>query len=167
MKYQIGQYIMYGSRGVCRVEDIGTPKFLADAGKEYYTLRPPFTTSDERIYVPVNTDVHMESVMTSEEALHYLENLRKMRVRPLQSSKKQLLTDHYQRLLSNCDANSHLQLLKELRQKERTAAEKGKKLGITERQFQKKAERLVSEEFAVALHESPEDSAKRLSMALE
>ena len=39
--YEIGQLIVYGNEGVCRVEEIGTPKISGvDKHREYYTLAP-------------------------------------------------------------------------------------------------------------------------------
>ena len=52
MKYDVGQYVMYRNNGVCRIEAIGKLGFLQNSDEEYYTLRPPFTTSDEHSYVP-------------------------------------------------------------------------------------------------------------------
>lgn len=40
--FQIGQLILYGNTGVCRVEAIGPPQLAAaDKTKDYYTLAPP------------------------------------------------------------------------------------------------------------------------------
>ena len=166
MKYHIGQYIMYRSKGVCKIEAIGKIHFSPDTGKEYYTLRPPFTTSDERIYVPVNAEDAIKNIMTTEEAFSYLQTLKKLQIRPSRSTKMPLLTTHYQELLSASDVSKHLQLFKELYKKETIAAEKGKKLGEIDRQFKKKVEHLLGEEFAIVLNESPETSVKRLYTAL-
>ena len=39
--FQTGDYIVYGSRGVCRIKDIGTLDFLGKEKKKlYYTLVP-------------------------------------------------------------------------------------------------------------------------------
>ena len=39
--YQIGDYLVYGFEGVCRVEDIGSPKLSGiSRDKLYYTLAP-------------------------------------------------------------------------------------------------------------------------------
>ena len=72
----IGQYIMYSNSGICRVEAIGTPNFIENSHRQYYTLRPSYTTSDAKICVPVDTRAFMRKVISREEALGYLGHLR-------------------------------------------------------------------------------------------
>ena len=43
--FQVGEYVVCGSRAVCRVEAIGPLRFKECGGGEYYTLCPPFTSS--------------------------------------------------------------------------------------------------------------------------
>ena len=50
--YQIGDYIVYGNEGVCRVDEIAPfhiPGMTAE--RLYYTLTPLY--HDEKIYTPV------------------------------------------------------------------------------------------------------------------
>ena len=44
--FQVGEYVVCGSRAVCRVEAIGPLRFKECGGGEYYTLCPPFTSSE-------------------------------------------------------------------------------------------------------------------------
>ena len=167
MKYHIGQYIIYKNRGICKIENIGKLQFLVNNSKEYYTLRPPFTTCNERFYIPVNIEVDMRKAITQSEAYQYLEKLKKMEVKPSRAVKRVWLTAHYQELLLADDINKQLQLYKEICQKEKDAIEKGKNLGETDRQFKAKVEKLLSEEFAVALDETPAASRERLYQTLQ
>lgn len=89
-----------------------------------------------------------------------------MDVRPYNSRKRQQLVLHYQELLSSNDLNEHLRLLKEVSLKAKAEHEKGKKLTATDEQYKRKIEQLLSEEFAVALHEAPALSKERLYSAL-
>ena len=167
VKYRIGQYIIYKNRGICEIENIGKLQFLVNNNKEYYTLRPPFTTCNERFYIPVNTDMNMRNAITQNEAYQYLEKLKKMEVKPSREAKRVWLTAHYQELLLANDINKQLQLYKEIYQKEKDAVEKGKNLGETDRQFKTKVEQILSEEFAIALDETPAASKERLHKALQ
>lgn len=112
--------------------------FSPGAERTYYTLRPSFSDSSERVYVPVEkADASLKNVMTEKEAQTYLENFGKMQVKPTLTNKAPML-----------------------------AVKNGKKIGATEQQFMKKVAHLLSEEFAIALHESPESSARRLEELL-
>ena len=48
--YQAGEFIVYGTNSVCRVESIGKPPFETEEDKLYYTLVP--VTGTETIYIP-------------------------------------------------------------------------------------------------------------------
>lgn len=167
MHYAIGQYVMYRSNGVCRVEAIGKLPFLRGHDELYYTLRQPFAAGAARNYLPVAAeDKYLRAVMTAEDVPGSLAELHTMDVKPCRAGKRQQLVDHYQQLLSSGDLRKHLQVFKEVDLKEQSERAAGRHLSVTEEQFRKKAEQLLSEEFAVALHESPEASRKRLYAAL-
>ena len=66
--YEIGQLIVYGNEGVCRVEEIGTPKISGvDKHRDYYTLAPIYR--EGKVFTPVDSKVFMRPVITREEAL--------------------------------------------------------------------------------------------------
>ena len=155
MKYDVGQYVMYRNNGVCRIEAIGKLGFLQNSDEEYYTLRPPFTTSDEHSYVP-----------TKEEAYTYLDRLNQLEVSPSGIKKRQELVSYYHELLSAEGLNGRLRLLKELSLKEQTEQKRGKRLTTTDEQYKRKTEQLLAEEFAVALEESPEQAKEQLYAAM-
>ena len=77
--FQVGEYVVCGSRAVCRVEAIGPLRFKECGGGEYYTLCPPFTSSEEKIYVPVDTALPIRRIVTGREALEALCCLRRGR----------------------------------------------------------------------------------------
>ena len=65
--YHCGDYIIYGTNGVCKILEIGSPGFpQADKNKQYYTLSPIYGL--ETIYVPLDTNAYMRPVMSKEEA---------------------------------------------------------------------------------------------------
>lgn len=158
----VGQYIVYGNSGICRVEAVGTPGFMKNSPKEYYTLRPFYTTNNTRIYVPVNTGVYMRSAITSDEALQYLDYLKNMEVKVFRAPKQNLLAEHYRELIAQQDISGYLRLFKEVCYKEKLAKNSGKKLGQVDLHFYKLAERILSEEFSIVLQETPDCSKKRL-----
>ena len=62
--YKIGDLIMYGVRGVCRVKEITELDWSsAEQGRKYYVLEPLY--KDDLIYVPIdNVKVFMRPVMS-------------------------------------------------------------------------------------------------------
>ncbi len=162
----IGQYIVYSNSGICRVEAIGRLSFMQGSQKEYYTLRPFYTTSDARIYVPVHTNVSMRKAMTREEAFGCLEHLKTMEVTLCSSKKQNFLAAYYRELLAAQDVNGYLRVYKEGCQKEKSAKERRKKLGQVDLQFYRLAERMLSEELSIVLQETLDSSKQRLYEAV-
>ena len=74
--YELGDYIIYGNHGVCRVEDIGSLDISGvDNSIECYTLQPVFSKAST-LYTPVDNDkVSMRKVITNEEALELIERI--------------------------------------------------------------------------------------------
>ncbi|MGN0709116.1 MAG: CarD family transcriptional regulator, partial [Anaerovoracaceae bacterium] len=66
--FSIGDLIVYGGTGVCRVENITKPNFNEfDRDELYYVLQPLYQTGT--IYAPVDNDkVFMRKVITKERA---------------------------------------------------------------------------------------------------
>ena len=161
--YAIGTSILYGRPGVCRIEGVGTPPFQKDDGQSYYTLRSLFSTSGELIYIPVDTAVAMRPLIGSGEATDYLELLPQLKPKVFSSRKPAELVAHYQGLLASCELTDCLLLIKEIYLKQKEL----KKLGQVDARYLKIAERLVCEEFAVALGTGPDSVKRRLYAAMD
>lgn len=166
MNYQTGQSVIYRNKGVYTIESIGKVAFLPDSEKIYYTLRPVFRSGDEHIYMPTDKEDALRHSLSAQEAGEYLKKLNQMKARPCHSTKTALIIAHYQELLSSSKIEHHLQLLKEIHEKELRLIRSGKRLGTTDKDFLSKVGRLLCEEFAAALQESPESARKQLAEAL-
>lgn len=166
MNYQTGQSVIYRNKGVYTIESIGKIPFLPDSEKTYYTLRPVFKSGDEHIYVPTDKENALRQSLSAQEATEYLKKLNQMEALPCHSTKTALIIAHYQELLSSTKMEDHLQLLKEIHEKELRLIRSGKKLGTTDKDFLTKVGRLLCEEFAAALQESPDAARKQLMEAL-
>ena len=165
--YTVGTSILYGRTGVCRIEDIGSAPFQKHDGQRYYKLRAVFSTSGEFIYIPVDTAVAMRPLIGSGEAAGYLDQLPQLKPQPFASRKPVELAAHYQEVLASGSPESCLMLIKEIYLKEKELAAHRKKLGQVDARYLKIAERLVCEEFAVALQTAPESIRKRLYTGIE
>lgn len=161
--YTVGTSVLYGRTGVCRIEGIGTPPFQKSDGQSYYTLRSVFSTSGELIYIPVDTAVAMRPLIDGVQAAAYLELLPQLKPQAFSSRKPAELSAHYQEMLASCDLTDCLLLIKEIYLKQREL----KKLGQVDARYLKIAERLVCEEFAVALDADPDSIKRRLYAVLD
>ena len=165
--YTVGTSILYGQMGVCSVESIGTPPFERDSGRRYYKLRAAFSSSGELIYIPVDTAASIRPLIDGGEVSHYLKRLPQLKPQIFSSRRPADLSVHYQKLLASCDLEDCLLLLKEIHCKQKTLSAQGKKLGQVDSRYLKIAERLVCEEFAAALHTTPEQMKDCLYAAMD
>ena len=51
-RFQAGALVVYGNLGVHEVEGVGLRHFCDEPAREYYTLRPYFSDSHDRSYIP-------------------------------------------------------------------------------------------------------------------
>lgn len=148
--YEIGQLIVYGNDGVCRVEEIGTPKISGvDKHREYYTLAPIYR--EGKVFTPVDSKVFMRPVITREEALALIDRIPQMTAQVYENSNLRFLNEHYQQCIQDYTCADLLQLIKDVRAKRRRMTERGKKLGLVDERYMKRAEEMLHGELAIAL----------------
>lgn len=157
--YQIGQMIIYGGEGVCRVEAVG-PLEMRGVQKDvdYYTLAPLYRTGT--IFTPVDTNVFTRPVMTREEAEHLIARIPEIPAEVYENSNPRLLTEHYQVYLKSYDCTELVRLIRAIYAKKQNAAGKGRHLGQVDERSMKRAKEMLHGELAVAL-DIPVDEVER------
>ncbi len=148
--YEIGQLIVYGGGGVCRVDAIGPLEMRgAQPRTDYYTLMP--VQGNGKIFTPVDTTVYTRPVLTREEAEALIDEMPNLPAEVYENSNPRLLNEHYQTYLKSCDCTRLAMLIRAIYVKGRRAAQKGRRLGqVDERSF-KRAEEMLYGELSVAL----------------
>lgn len=148
--FSVGELVVYGGEGVCRVERIG-PSTLscADRNREYYTLRPIFHTGE--VTTPVDTRVLMRPVMTMQEAESFLAALPQLDADAPGELNQRTAREHYQAVVSSFDCCRMAALLKMLYTKRDAARRSGKKVSQLDERYGKRAEDHLYEELAAAL----------------
>jgi CarD family transcriptional regulator len=149
--FKEGDYIVYRSTGVCRVDAIGTPTDFpaATEGVVYYQLTP--VRGAGSIYIPVDSPVFMRPVITREEAMELIASIPSIEKNPNYSKDQKALNEYYKSLLQTHDCAVLVQLIKNIQEKTRVLNERGKTAGKTDTQYRKQAEELLREELSVAL----------------
>lgn len=165
--YKVGTSILYGRVGVCKIESIGAPSFRKNDGRQYYKLCPVFSTSGELIYVPLDMAASIRPLISSGEALEYLQRFSELDPPVFCGKKPGELSAHYHEVLSSGQPESCLLLIKEIYCKQQDLAVRNKKLNEVDIRYLKIAERLVCEEFAAVLHTMPSAIKERLYAAID
>ena len=148
--YQAGDLIIYSSEGACRVESVGPIDLSgADRDKLYYTIQPLYR--EGKIFVPVDTGVFMRPVITRQEAQDLIRRIPDIEGEVYENRNLRMLNEHYQALLQTHDCEDMLQLIKAVYLKQKGNEAAGKKPGLVDERYMKRAEDILYGELAVAL----------------
>lgn len=151
--YQIGDLVVYGSIGVCRVDGFSYPD---SNSKLFYCLAPLYQTGV--IHTPVESaKVPLRPVMSAEEADGLLSQLHTIRVEIFKERTIQQLAQKYQSVLQSGDPLQLMSLSLSVQLKRRQAEAQNRRLGMVDERYGRQAERLLFGELAVALNTSIED----------
>lgn len=149
--FDIGDFIIYGSMGVCRVSDI-TTRAPAQADKEqlFYILEPLYQTCT--ISTPIdNTKVFMRPVISKDEAERLIDMIPSISAEAYHSRVIRQLAEHYQESLKTHDCEELIELTMSIYAKKQAAVQEKKKIGVVDEKYMKRAEELLFGELSVAL----------------
>ncbi len=144
--YRAGEFIVYGTSGVCKVEAVGKSPFEGEEDKLYYTLTPVAGT--ETIYLPVDSPVYTRPVITRAQAERLIAAIPSIEEDHFTSHSLRMSTEHYQTVLRSHDCRELVQLIKAVYAKSRRS---GRRVSQIDQRYRKRAEDLLHGELAVAL----------------
>jgi CarD family transcriptional regulator len=149
--YQAGDLIVYGSVGVCRVEEFKRlDSQYADHQKNYYVLKPLYGNC--MVYSPEdNTRIHIRPVISREKAEQLIDMIPLLQTEVYHSRVLRELTEHYEHIIDKYDCGDLIALTMSIYAKKKLAEDRGNKLGAIDSKFMKQAEALLFGELAVAL----------------
>ena len=148
--YQPGDMIIYNTEGVCRVESIGPSTIPgSNPDKMYYTLKPLYR--DGSVFIPTDTTVFMRPVISRQEAEALIRHIPDIEATVCENRNLRMLNEHYQRLLLTHDCTDMLHLIKSVYTKRQEMQTLGRKPGLVDERYMKRAEDILYGELAVAL----------------
>lgn len=159
--YQIGQKIVYGACGVCRVAEE-----KEESGKAYLVLEPEGQVNS-RYYVPVNHPTAMKKLhpmLTREEMEKLFSFARNNNAAWIadENQRKQL----YRELITGSDRQRLVGTMCTLYRYKASRAAEGKKCHVCDNLFLKDAERLLAGEISAVLEMSLEQAKNYLRSQL-
>lgn len=147
--YTVGELIVYGGTGVCRVEAIEEKTQPDGSARGYYRLKPLYQSGT--ISVPVDGKVFMRPVISREEAEALIDELPTMPAETLRERNFTQLAAHYQQLLCSHSCADIAGLVVSIRAKKLESERVGRRFGQVDAKFMKRAEILLYGEFSAAL----------------
>ena len=141
-RFQAGALVVYGNLGVHEVEGVGLRRFCDESAREYYTLRPYFSDSHDRSYIPTEKEAALRPVTTAQQAEADLARIKAEKL-PIPAGVQTALAEHYQALLHTNDFYQYLTLFKELGQKQTQQQSRGRKINAMDAYFYQMVERVL------------------------
>ena len=155
--FEVGELVVFGTDGVCKVEGIGALEMEGVAkDKQYYTLAPVGKNGKNRIFAPVGgTRVVMRRVLSNDEARNFIAGLADIGRLSIPDERKREET--YKSVLQSCDYVKLTELIKEMYARRRERAAAGKKLPSVDERYFAAAENSLYGELCLSLNVEPDE----------
>ena len=153
--YKIGDVILYGTDGVCRVSEIAKRKFGKETS-QYYVLQSVYRESSV-IYVPVGNEkleAKMRTILSRDEIDSLIESIPK--VENIWIDNEPMRKIRYKEIITGGNRNELVQMVKTLRAHRSEQEKCGKKMHISDERFLKDGEKILNDEIAHVLNIRPE-----------
>ena len=154
--YKIGEFVVYGSEGVCEVENI-TQLNISEINKNktYYILKPMHENG--KVFVPIDNNIFIRSVLKYEEIQKLIEDIPTIEKNKCDTNNIKVLQDRYKKLLKNYECIDLLTELVSLNEKKNNLIKNKKKINQVDEKFMKIAKGLLEDEFSIVLGIPKED----------
>ena len=143
---KLKEKVMYGTTGVCIVESVEQKKIGREV-KDYYVLKP-VSQATSTVFLPADNEkllAKVRNVLTADEVKEisslediWVENDAERRLK-------------FNEIISSGDRKVCLVLLRTLHHRQAELSTKGKRLHIADERALKEAQRLIHDEFSIAL----------------
>lgn len=148
--FSIGDYIVYGTKGVCLVTDVTTMNLDGVPKDTKYYILQPWNQSGSRIFVSVeNKKTLMRKTLSKTEADELIDEI--PCIDEIWVDGDKLREEKYKECLRSCDCRELVRIIKTLflRKEERLKA--GKKITTTDERYLRLAEEHLYSELSLAL----------------
>lgn len=152
--FKVNDYVVYGLKGVFRIEDIRKDEYSKENETEYYVLHPAYS-DNMTIMVPVNNpNTSMRHISTKEDVQSLIASIPEIdTVRIINYTER---INYYKAALKTGKPEEWLKVAKTLYLERNSRSTDNKKLPKIDEDLLNTAEKRLHEEFAIAL-DIPQD----------
>lgn len=164
--YQVGQQVIYGIHGVCRITALEV-KNLGREKKEYYCLEP-LDQPGAVFYIPTGNQAavaKMRKILSREEFEALVCEQKNRESVWIEDENQRKL--RYRDLIAQNDRGELIAMVSALYRHKRQQLESGRKFHISDENFLRDATKLLSSEFSLVLGISPSEVAAYMKAELE
>ncbi len=161
--FSVGDLVVYGKTGVCRVEGQCEKELLKNQKRMYYVLKPA-NSDNSVIYAPTDSDkVFIRPIISKSEAEELILKIPQISE---ENGKRILTKEEYEEKIKTHRCEDLVGLTNNLYNKKKSALENRKKPGFVDEKYMALAEKLLFGELAAALEIPIEDVKKYISQKL-
>ncbi len=157
--FKIGDVVLYGIQGICKISGIEVKQIGRNAF-DYYVLNPVFN-ENTALFVPVdneNLTSKMQKILTKTQVKQLIEKIGQIGV--LEICDEATKREQYREILSSNNREKLVSLIKAIRIEREERSKCNKKLNMSDEQTLYKAERLLFNEIAFVLECDPQEVQK-------
>ena len=148
--FEKGDYIVYGSTGICVVEDISTMDLPGISKERLYYVMAPYRQAGNKIFTPVdNPKMKLRRILTKEEVLALIDEIPSIEQIGFVEEKQR--EQKYKEYIRSCECRNWIKIMKTLYQRKQERVSKGKKETATDERYFKMAEDSLYTEFSISL----------------
>lgn len=154
--FEKGEYVVYGSKGVCEVTDISHINMPnADKERLYYILHPVNNEGD-KVYLPTDSQkAVLRKLITREDAKKLLKDIPVIEQLWVENEKNREL--EYRETMRNCDCRELVGIIKTLCERKNERLAMGKKVTALDERYLRAAKSELYGELSMVLATSVED----------
>lgn len=160
--FEKGEYVVYGSTGVCEVMDITTMDWEGVPKDRLYYVLHPYAQKEGRIFTPVDSQKNViRRIISKKEADILIEDIPS--IDEFKISNDKLREEKYKECLKSCECREWIRIIKTLylRRQERLA--NGKKITAMDSRYFKQAEENLYSELSISLNIPKEQMEKYIA----
>ena len=163
--FKVGDYVVHGSNGVCRVDEIGSVKIDGFPPNRKYYFMTPINSKGSRLYTPVdNEEKNLRSVISKEEVYRLIRDIGTIEAISVRDEKNR--ENVYREMINKFDCGNLLKIIKTIYSRKKIRVNEGKKLLISDQKYLKLAEERLFGEIAVSLGIKKEEAEELIYKSL-
>ncbi len=167
--FEKGDFIVYGTNGVCEVKDITTINMKGAPKDRLYYILSPRHHKDSKIFTPVDSEkTVMRAVLTKEEANELINGIPE--IEELWVSNDKLREEKYKETMRSCECRDWIKIIKTLYLRKQERIAQGKKTTAMDEKYLRMAEENLYSELSLALEipkEEMEEYITKRMVAIE
>lgn len=164
--FQIGQTVLYGTEGVCTIEERKIMK-VGRTKASYYVLKPVFRATST-IFVPEDNPVllsRMRPILSQEEIAELLREVTQEELAWIEDANERKV--EYQKILTGGERLWLIRMIRLLYLRRQQLQKTGKHLRTGDEQLLRDAEKLLNDEFALVLNISQQEVPEYIRSQIE